>query len=453
VSAARLQALALAALFGLTACAARAPDTPEAPLTSVRFPDDERPLGVARSNADLAEDFIDLTFALENGVALTGLLRHERPVRVHLSSAGLEPYRRDVDRLIRRLRDEAGLDIALTDDAARAQINIEAVPRRRIRRVFPTAACFIVPGVSSWAEFRARDGDADLRWSTQTSLGRSAIFLPVDTTPQEVRDCLAEELTQALGPANDLYRLPDTVWNDDNFHGDPTAFDMVILRALYQPELRSGMSREAVGAALPAVLDRINPKGRGMPPGQRAPESAEFAAAIEAALSRDRTRSERTRAANDATRIAAAMRPEDHRLGVSLLARGRQELRRDPEVAVRDFGSAYTLFRTRLGPHDIRTAQAGVHLAAMSLATERHDLAIRLADLHVPDALAARNAVLIAGYLSIKAAALAETDRIDEARAARLDSLRWARYGFGEEGGAMAREQTRIAALLSAGDM
>ena len=450
MTAAPLRALALTALIGLSACAARAPD---AQLTSVRFPEDARPLGVARSNADLADDFIDLTFALENGVVLAGLLRHERPVRVHLASAGLEPYRRDVDRLIRRLRDEAGLDIALTDDAARAQIHIEAVPSRRIRRVFPTAACFIVPGVSSWAEFRARDGDAGLRWSNQTSLDRSAIFLPVDTTPQDVRDCLAEELTQALGPANDLYRLPDTVWNDDNFHGDPTAFDMVILRALYQPELRSGMSRDAVGAALPGILDRINPKGRGKAPAPRAPESPEFSAAIEAALSRDRPRSERTRAANDATRTAAAMNPADHRLGVALLARGRQELRRDPEAAVRDFGSAYTLFRKQLGPHDIRTAQAGVHLAAMSLATERFDLAIRLADLHVPDALAARNAVLIAGYLSIKAAALAETDRIDEAREARLDSLRWARYGFGEEGGAMAREQTRIAALLSTGDM
>ena len=57
-----------------------------------------------------------------------------------------------------------------------------------------------------------------------------------------MRDCLAEEITQALGPANDLYRLPDSIWNDDNFHGMATAFDMLILRALYQPELESGMT-------------------------------------------------------------------------------------------------------------------------------------------------------------------------------------------------------------------
>ena len=41
-----------------------------------------------------------------------------------------------------------------------------------------------------------------------------------------MRDCLNEEITQALGPANDLYRLPDSIWNDDNFHGMATPFDM-----------------------------------------------------------------------------------------------------------------------------------------------------------------------------------------------------------------------------------
>ena len=76
-----------------------------------------------------------------------------------------------------------------------------------------------------------------MRWSDQETLGQAAIFLPLDTTPQDVRDCLHEEITQALGPANDLYRLPDSIWNDDNFHGMATPFDMLILRALYQPEL------------------------------------------------------------------------------------------------------------------------------------------------------------------------------------------------------------------------
>ncbi|MCB1404236.1 MAG: ATP-dependent transcriptional regulator, partial [Rhodobacteraceae bacterium] len=55
---------------------------------------------------------------------------------------------------------------------------------------------------------------------------------------------------------------------------------------------------------------------------------------------------------------------------------------------------------------------------------------------------------LIAGLLSIKAQALFELGETEAAQEARLDSLRWARYGFGDSDGALAREQAQIAALM-----
>ena len=88
-----------------------------------------------------------------------------------------------------------------------------------------------------------------------------AIIIPNDASPQEVRDCLHEELAQALGPLNDLYRLPNSVFNDDNVHTVLTNFDMLILRATYAPELASGMSRDAVAQRLPSIFARINPRG------------------------------------------------------------------------------------------------------------------------------------------------------------------------------------------------
>ena len=143
------------------------------------------------------------------------------------------------------------------------------MPAHQIARVFPTAACFIVPGETDWRGFLARRPDARLRWPEQKTLGDAAIFLPLDTTPQDVRDCLNEEITQALGPANDLYRLPDSIWNDDNFYGMATPFDMTILRALYQPELHSGMSKAEVAAVLPAHPRPGEPQGP--PPAPEAP--------------------------------------------------------------------------------------------------------------------------------------------------------------------------------------
>jgi DUF2927 family protein len=433
------------ALATLAACAGAPPRTE---ITSVRFTAASLPRGVARPNRDLAADFLELTFELESGEKLTGLLRYEIPVRIYMRSPELAAYRPDLAALIARLRDEAGIDIAETGDPAEAQIQVEAVPAAQITRVFPTAACFIVPGETDWTGFMRRRSGERLRWSDQKTLVRAAIFLPLDTTPQDVRDCLNEEITQALGPANDLYRLPDSIWNDDNFHGLATGFDMLILRVLYQPELTSGMTRAEVAAALPALFDRVNPEGRGKPPQPRQPESAAWASAIEAALSRDAPRSERLAAARIATQIAAEMRPVDHRLGVSLLTLGRLELRRDPAAAAQAFAQAYDLFTRQFGRDDIRTAQAGVHLAALALGTGQFDTAVALADRHVPAAKAGQNAILVAGLLSIKAEALAELGDEAGAQAVRLDSLRWARYGFGDADGTLAREQAQLAALM-----
>lgn len=438
--------LACLMMLALAACAGMPSGGP--PLESIRFAPVTLPKGVARSNRELAQDFLDLTFQLENGEQLQHLLRYEEPVRVYMGSTSLAPYQPDLAALLNRLRVEAGVDISQTDDASAAQIHIEAVPSAQIAKVFPTAACFIVPGERDWHGFRSGPGEIHPRWSAQTTLGAAAIFLPPDSTPQDIRDCLNEELTQALGPAMDLYRLPDSIWNDDNFHGMATRFDMTILRTLYQPELHSGMTKAEVAARLPKLLARTNPQGRSLPARRRAPESRPWAEAIEAAQAQETTHDERLAAADLATQIAAGMRPVDHRLGVSLLALGRLSLRQDPSYAATNFMEAYELFRTRLGPHDLRTAQAGVHLAALLLGTAQYRDAIAIADLHVPDGIAYQNAILVASLLSIKAEALSQLGRAKQAQAVRLDSLLWARYGFGDSDGSLGREQAELTALI-----
>ena len=266
-----------------------------------------------------------------------------------------------------------------------------------------------------------------------------------------MRDCLNEEITQALGPANDLYRLPDSIWNDDNFHGLATPFDMLILRVLYQPELASGMTQDRGGGGAAALLARENPAGRGAArAGPASRNRAAWADAIEEALARDAPRP-------DAARGGAASRPRspprcspvDHRLGVSLLTLGRLNLRNDPAAG----GAALrrrlrALPRGSSGPSDLRTAQAGVHLAALALGTGQYAVAVALAERHLPAARSGQNAILIAGLLAVEAEALAELGDAEAAQAARLDSLRWARYGFGDSTGRSRASRPQLAALI-----
>ncbi len=125
--------------------------------------------------------------------------------------------------------------------------------------------------------------------------------------PQEVRDCLHEELAQALGPLNDLYRLPDSVFNDDNVHTVLTGFDMLILRAYYAPDLHTGMTRGQVAARLPAILRASTRQATGAPRAWTPAHPARWIHAIQTALGPGAHPAQRRAAARQALQIAKSI--------------------------------------------------------------------------------------------------------------------------------------------------
>ena len=264
------------------------------------------PARVSRSNTSVAADFLDLTFRMESGRSIETFSRFEGPVRVALSGAVPASAGRDLAALLGRLRSEAGIDIAQTADASNAGIIVQFLPRATMKSAVPNAACFVVPRVGSWEEFRAARSTAKIDWTTLTTRTRAAIFIPSDVAPQEARDCLHEELAQALGPLNDLYHLSDSVFNDDNFNSVLTGFDMLVLRATYAPDLQSGMSRAEVAARLPAVLARVNPAGGGVSGQSGVHTPRDWIAAIESALTPRTSDSARRAGAERALAIAQA---------------------------------------------------------------------------------------------------------------------------------------------------
>ena len=400
-----------------------------------------RPPG--RANTDMAQDFLDLSFRLETGRDLPVLTRYEGPVSLRVTGPAPATATRDLAALLARLRAEAGIAVTRTD-AADAAITIEFLPGKRLHGIVPGAACFVAPRVRSWADYR-RAGRDQLDWATLGERGTAAIFIPNDTAPQEVRDCLHEELAQALGPLNDLYRLPDSVFNDDNIHTVLTGFDMLMLRATYAPELHSGMTRGEVAARLPAILARLNPAGAARAARHPGPTPTAYSRAIETALGHGSGRAGRRIAARSAVNIAGDMGWRDTRAGFAWLILGRLSLPDDPVAAAEALMTAGRIYHADplLAVH---SAHADMQLAAFALTQGDADLAIALADGALSPAADAENAALLATLLAIKAEALTLERRNDEARKVRLDSLGWARYGFGPDK-EVRRQIDEIAAL------
>jgi hypothetical protein len=406
-----------------------------------------QPVATTQSNAQIAADFLELSFQMESGRIIERLSRFEGPISLSVAPGAPATLSADLDRLIDRLRTEARIDIRRLADGDAANITIETLPRGQMQRLVPEAACFVVPRVTSWAEFRRARNSRDMDWTTLATRERVAVFLPNDVAPQEVRDCLHEEIAQAMGPLNDLYRLPDSVFNDDNFHAVLTGFDMLILRAYYDPALRSGMTRAEVAAVLPGILARINPRGETMGgPVDAVPNSRAWIAAIETALGPGTRDGLRITAAERAVALAQDQGLADARLAFSHFALGRLALATDAEQSVRAFLAAAEIY-DRIAPGGIHAAHIDMQLAAFALSSGRAEDALRLTGRAMPAATEAQNAALLSTILMIRAEALDTLGRASEARQVRLDSLAWGRYGFGNSAvvGARLREVAALA--------
>lgn len=443
--------LVLATVMMLSACVPVS--TPEV-ATRARIADTTLPPmkrfaeGVAtapvRANADLARDFLELSFRMESGRKLPVLTRFDGPINVAVTGKPPATLAADLASLTNRLRREAGIDIRTTRQG-KAHITIEAVSRRDIQKMLPQAACFVAPNVSSLKEYRIARRQSSTDWTRLRDRRQLAIFLPYDASPQEVRDCLHEELAQAIGPLNDLYRLPDSVFNDDNVHTVLTGFDMLILRIYYDPALQSGMSEAQTAAALPGILARLNPQGEGRARRGTSATPRTWSTAIETALGRATTYSQRYNAAQDGLRIATRAGWRDHRRGFAHYTMGRVLQIKDPTAAQEHYELANRYYNANPGT-ELHRAYTATQMAAYAVSRGDGVEALRLTRGHLDTAKRAENAALLATLLLIRSEALALEGRADEARRVRLDSIGWARYGFGPDWAVRAKLR-EIAAL------
>lgn len=452
-----MRRLALLACLALAACAQ--PDTGDTPTRAAattaqpgalppmhRFGTSRLPPPSA-ANDDIARDFLDLSFTLESGRTLPVLTRFEGPVTLRVAGTPPPSLDHDLDALLDRLRREAGIPIRRTEDTA-ANITIEAISRADIQTYLPQAACFVVPNVGSLVEYRLSRRSLRVSWSRLHDRRRIGIFVPADASPQELRDCLHEELGQALGPLNDLFRLPDSVFNDDNVHTVLTGYDMLILRLYYHPALANGMSRDQVAARLPALLAALNPAGETRAPRPLPATPDAWKQAIQTALGPATIPGERYRAAGQALGIAGARGWTDHRRAFSHYVIGTLLQGADPDTARDHFLSARHFFGD--GPEtELHRAYLAAQLGANALARGRPRETLRQVTPQLRVAERHQNAALLSTLMLLRAEALAATGRVREARQVRLDSLGWARYGFGPDWAVHAKAR-EIAALSPA---
>lgn len=83
------------------------------------------------------------------------------------------------------------------------------------------------------------------------------IFIGSEITGLLRKSCLHEEITQSLGLTNDSDRARPSIFNDDQEFAVLTEHDEMLLRLLYDPRLRTGMSADEAMPIARQILDDL----------------------------------------------------------------------------------------------------------------------------------------------------------------------------------------------------
>lgn len=202
----------------------------------------------APAPASLAERFELVAFFNEFDAAEAPLRRWAGPISVLLGDENAEPYREHARVVLADLDRLTPIPVSLVRDNLEPNMIVLVGTWREIEAFRST-----VPGLST--------SNAPRRF---TCLGRgfmdnaspagviAATAIMVDATLEadHIRRCLAQEMTQALGLPNDIDDPDGTVFSSNSRRETLSATDEQIVRILYDPRLRPGMTR---AEAMPIV--------------------------------------------------------------------------------------------------------------------------------------------------------------------------------------------------------
>lgn len=189
----------------------------------------------------------------EGGGGVTAPLRRwQDPVRLQIefgASADVatrRAYRIEVSQFAARLAGTTGHPVSLSDTEGNFVVMVLSDDERRA--IGPRLAQ-LVPGIPGQDIAVMQDLDADnfctvfaYSRGTHPVYSNAVALIRAELPPLLQSSCIHEELAQGMGLANDSPAARPSIFNDDEEFALLTRHDELLLRILYDPRLRPGMT-------------------------------------------------------------------------------------------------------------------------------------------------------------------------------------------------------------------
>jgi len=195
------------------------------------------------------------------------LLRWDKPVRVSVQfGASIPAEKQAADRArvasyLARLATLTGLSITLTNQRPNFWLHFGTVDERAaLGPALSTELSELTPGQIAAVTQMNRDTYCQVLTQSdpQTNTYTAAVAVIPSEHPDLLRlSCIHEELAQALGLPNDSNAARPSIFNDDEEFALLTPQDELMLRILYNPALRPGMTEAEARPIIQTLASRL----------------------------------------------------------------------------------------------------------------------------------------------------------------------------------------------------
>ena len=215
----------------------------------------------------LYEEYAHGQIATTRSQTAIRLLRWDQPVRLSIRfGPSVPPAKQAADRArvasyLARLSTLTGHVITVTDRNPNFWLHFASIDERAALGVaLSTELAELTPG--QIASVTAMDRDTFCQVLTQSDPVTSTYVAAVAVIPTEHPDllrmsCIHEELAQALGLPNDSNAARPSIFNDDEEFALLTRQDELMLRLLYNPALRPGMTEAQARPIVQTLASRL----------------------------------------------------------------------------------------------------------------------------------------------------------------------------------------------------
>lgn len=206
-----------------------------------------------QDEAFLVQAFNEVALHNEYEAVAMPVRKWNKPVKVWLTHkvAEADKHTQLVQMHLSHLSQITGHSISLADDNKSANVHVVFTQQsswaQDVAQLMGKGATNKIKSAVCMASFKlSPQGDIDQAW----------VVIPVDQAEmhRKLVACIVEELTQVMGLPNDSEKVYPSIFNDKTPEDLLTGLDSLLLKMLYHPQIKVGMTAEQVRPVLHQII-------------------------------------------------------------------------------------------------------------------------------------------------------------------------------------------------------